>query len=303
MSFPPASVIVCTRNRPGFARSIVASILGAEHVPDEIVVVDQSDVPDSDLGAMEPVGGCEIVHLPSHTRGLSAARNEGIATARHDLLIVVDDDMLAPPSWYSTLVGTLVARGSRAVVTGQVREGEPEVHGGFAPSLMTDERPAIYEGRVGRDILYPNNMALHRLAVDEVGPFDERLGPGTRRFPGGGEDNDFCYRLLEAGFIIVYEPAALLYHRAWRPETDFLRLRWEYGRGQGGFYGKHIGLGDRHVLWRLVRDSGSLCWRIVRDAPRRRRVAIGHAAFLAGLLSAAAEWNLTQREPRRRRRR
>ena len=298
MSLPPTTLIVCTRNRPGFARAAVESILAGEQVPTEIVVIDQSDALDPDLSVAEPARGCELVYRPSPTRGLSAARNEGIAAARNDLIVFADDDILVTATWFAELVSAAVGRGPRAVVTGQVRGGEPEVPGGFAASLVTAEQPMVYEGRVGDDILYPNNMALYRSAVDEVGLFDERLGPGTRRFPGGGEDNDFCYRLLEAGYRIVYEPRAVLYHRAWRPPGDYIRLRWRYGRGQGGFYGKHIGLRDRHVLWRLTRDSGSLCWRILRDAPRRPRVAAGHGAFLAGLLSAAVEWTITERARR-----
>lgn len=271
------------------------SILAGEQVPTEILVVDQSDAPDPQLAAAEPARGCEIVYRLSRTRGASAARNEGIGAARTDLLVFVDDDVLVTPTWLVRLVSSVVDRGPRSVVTGQVRAGEPEVAGGFAPSLITDEQPTVYEGRVGNDILFSGNMAMFRGAVDEVGLFDERIGPGTRRFPGGGEDNDFCYRLLEAGYRIVYEPRAVIYHRAWRAPDDYVRLRWRYGRGQGGFYGKHLGLRDRHVLWRLTRDSGSLCWRLLRDAPRRPRVAAGHAAFLVGLLSAVVEWTITQR--------
>jgi hypothetical protein len=137
-------------------------------------------------------------------------------------------------------------------------------------------------------------MALYRSAVEAAGAYDERLGPGTTRFPAS-EDNDFAYRLLDAGYAIHYEPSAIVYHRAWRPQSDFLRLKWRYGRGQGGFYGKHIWLGDRHVLWRLVRDSGSLCWRALRDLPRSPRTAAGHATFLAGLITGVADWSATRR--------
>jgi O-antigen biosynthesis protein len=298
MNFPATSVIVCTRNRPGFAEGVIASMLGGVKVPAEIVVIDQSDIPDPGLAANLNAQGCAVVHRPSRTRGLSAARNEGVAVARNELLVFVDDDMIAPPTWFLALVSTLLERGRRTVVTGQVRPGEPEVPGGFAPSLITAAQPIVYAGRVGDDILYPNNMALFRSAVDEVGAFDERLGAGTKRFPGA-EDNDFCYRLLEAGYEIIYEPRALLYHRAWRSPTNYVRHRWQYGRGQGGFHGKHVGLRDRHILWRLVRDSGSLGWRTVRDAPRRPRVAVGHMAFLAGMLSAFARWTMTERRAER----
>ena len=97
----------------------------------------------------------------------------------------------------------------------------------FAPSTKVDTAPAVYHGRLHEDVLYTGNMAMDRSAARAVGVFDERLGPGTS-FPSA-EDNDFGFRLLEAGYRIVYVPEALLYHRAWRSERDYVRLRWSYG--------------------------------------------------------------------------
>lgn len=286
-------MIVCTRNRPGFVRDLIASIARGDAVPDEIVVIDQSDSTNEAL-ASTSVEGSEVVYRLVPARGVSFARNEAIALARHDVLVFVDDDVLVPATWFRELVSALVRHGRRAVVTGQVREGTPEVPGGWAPSIITDPQPTVHHGRVGHDPLYPNSMALHRAAVADAGPYDERLGPGTTHFPAG-EDNDFAYRLLEAGYAIHYEPAAVVFHRAWRPPRDFLRLKWQYGRGQGGFYGKHVWLGDRHVLWRLVRDGAGLGWRSLRDLPRSPRSAAGHVVFLAGLVTGFAEWSATQR--------
>jgi len=42
---PPASLVLCTRNRPPLLADTLRSILDGEEVPAEIVVVDQSDEP------------------------------------------------------------------------------------------------------------------------------------------------------------------------------------------------------------------------------------------------------------------
>ena len=291
------SLIVCTRNRPGFAYDLIRSIFAGDRVPDEIVVVDQSDLLDRRLESI--VGErCEVAYRPTSSRGVSAARNEGIRAARHDVLVFVDDDVLATSDWFGVLVSALVEAGERTVVTGQVREGDPEAPQGFAPSLKTDATAAVYQGRIAADVLYPNNMAFNRAAVQEIGVFDVRLGPGTGRYPGG-EDNDFCFRLLEAGYRILYEPAAILYHRAWRSGGEFLRLRWQYGRGQGAFYGKHLRLDDLHMTRRLVRDVGSAGRRAVSELPQRPRLAIGHLLFLSGIVTAVVHWTLAERLARR----
>lgn len=290
-----ASVIVPTRHRPEFVRQLVKSIVSADVVPAEIVVVDQSDSPDPELASHPPVRDCEVTYRFSTTRGASAARNEGVRAARCEILVFVDDDLLAAPEWLSTLVARLEAAGDGAAVTGQVRAGEPERDGGFAPSLIQDEQPAEYQGREAANVLWTGNMALYRGVFDQIGGFDERLGPGKRRFPGGGEDNDFCFRLLESGHRVIYEPGAVVYHRAWRGEDEYVGTRWRYGRGQGGFYGKHVRLRDPYILRQLVRQVGHLCSEAVRELPKRPRLAAGSAAYAAGIVTAATEWLVTER--------
>lgn len=290
-----ASVIVPTRNRQAFARELVRSIISAETVPAEIVIVDQSDEPDPELSTHTSERGCEVTYRNSPTQGASAARNEGILLARNDILVFVDDDVLAAPDWLSTLLATLEGGGDHTVVTGQVRSGVPESAGGFAPSLKEDKQRAVYQGRAGANVLWTANMAMFRTTVDRIGTFDERLGPGKKRFPGGGEDNDFCFRLLETGHRIVYEPNAVVYHRAWRPESDYVGVRWRYGRGQGGFYGKHLQLRDPYILRQLTRHVVNCCGEAVRELPRHPRLAVGSAAYAAGIMTAATEWVVTER--------
>jgi GT2 family glycosyltransferase len=288
------SVVIPTRNRQNFVRELIASILEGTHVPAEIVVVDQSDTPDVDLVSMPTERGCTVVHCPSPTRGSSAARNEGIRAAQNDALAFVDDDVLPAPTWLVSLVSTLNAAGDHAVVTGQVRAGDPEASGGFAPSLKPSEHVAVYQGRAAANVLWTNNMAMFRAAVDDIGFFDERLGAGKRRFPGG-EDNDFCFRLLEAGYRIEYQPEAVVFHRAWRPNRDYLGLRWRYGRGQGAFYGKHLQLRDPYILQQLRRHLVGACGEVVRHARREPRLAAGSAVNAVGALTATVDWIVSER--------
>jgi GT2 family glycosyltransferase len=203
-------------------------------VPNEIVVVDQSDALQSTLARLATDRSCEIRYLWTQSVGLSRGNNTGIASSRNDILVFTHDDVLVTPSWYLTLVQTLVEAGRRAVVTGQVLPTPQEQTGSFVQTVRVSDVPALYKGRIGTDVLIPFNMAMYRSAVDEIGDFDERLGPGTS-FPAA-EDNDYGFRLLEAGYRIIYVPDALLYHRAWRSKRDYLPLRWSYGRGQGAFY-------------------------------------------------------------------
>jgi GT2 family glycosyltransferase len=290
---PQTSLVISTRNRPGLVIDAVASVLGGDEVPAEIVVVDRSEVANDRLQQMRDHGSCHIVYVASHERGLSRGRNTGIRAAAFESLAFTDDDILVTRTWFSTLMDALAAEDGRTVVTGRVDVGEAEVPGGFAPSTISDELPRRYRGRIGKDVLYSGNMAMTRAAIDEVGGFDEDLGPGAR-FPGA-EDNDLGYRLLEAGYAIVYRPESVASHRSWRARADYIPLRWRYGRGQGVFFAKHASRRDQFMLRRFARHVASR----IRSLPRRLwtdpSASIGDLVYLCGELSGFAEWKLSRR--------
>ena len=292
-SLPPASLIICSRNRPKLLFETVTSVLQGAELPTEIIIIDQSDNPHEELRTWQPNQFCEIRYLWTQSVGVGRARNAGIGAARHDMLAFIDDDMIVAPAWFTSLMRALLHSGRRSVVTGQVLAGEAEVPSSFAPSTKTDELPAVYEGRVGRDVLWTGNMAMWRSAVNDVGVFDERLGPGSR-FPAS-EDNDYGFRLLEARYRILYVPEAILYHRAWRAEREYLPLRWNYGRGQGAYYAKHLSLRDRYMLGRMWKDMRRIVFRFPHLVWRQRQQAYGDMIFVLGVLSGAVEWMLTQR--------
>ncbi len=288
---PPASLVVCSRDRPRLLLDMVRSVLAGEHNPGEIVVVDQSASPHPALAA--PGAFPTVRYLWTKDVGVSRARNRGIAEARWPIVALADDDVLVAPTWFGTLVRALVGAGERTVVTGQVQASAAEAPGGFAPSSRTEDTPRAFVGRVGRDVLYTGNMALFRSAIDAVGGFDERLGPGTR-FPAA-EDNDLGFRLLEAGYRILYVPNAVVCHRAWRAERELVGLRWRYGRGQGAYFAKHLSLRDPYMMGRLVRHCGRHLARSARGAIRGAPRARGELAYVAGLLVGAVQWIGTAR--------
>jgi GT2 family glycosyltransferase len=290
-SLPATSLIICTRNRPAMLRDTLCSVLAGSHVPSEIVVVDQSPtLTPIDIDASSR--GCEIRQVPSATTGLCRARNIAIAKASHDLLAFIDDDMYVAPDWFEVLMRALAESGPDTVITGKVLPAQEQGRDGFVPSLVLSETPQVYRGRFERDVLAAGHMAMHRSTYQAVGPFDETLGSGSR-FPAS-DDNDYGYRLAQAGYGIRYAPEAVIYHRAWRKSNDYWQMRWSYGRGKGGYYAKHLDWRDRYMLKRMVSD---VTLRVVRFPWRfihRPRLALGDVPYVAGVLSGAAEWLMTQ---------
>jgi GT2 family glycosyltransferase len=313
----PATLIVCTRDRPEFLSRVVTSILEGHEVPDELLILDQSVEPHPVLATfVTPRTAFRYVH--SATSGLSRSRNLAIAAASHPTIVFTDDDVVVPPEWFGTIVRALAAAGPRSVVTGRVLATDAEVEGGFAPSLHPGAERAVYVGRVYQDPIATFNFALPRSAHDEVGGFDVRLGPGTP-FPAA-EDNDFGFRLLEAGYRIVFDPESVVYHRAWRDDRSYIPLRHGYGRGQGAFYAKHLSFEDRYMLRRMI---GTLInhvrrlpraalidlrawpaarrpqyWRSARRSSTSPTLAPGELAWIGGFIAGMIEWLATYRRLR-----
>lgn len=287
---PPVSLLICSRNRPQLLLETVQSVLRGDELPAEIVILDQSEQPNQALAERKAAPGCIIRYIPSSTVGLSRGRNLSLAAAQHDLFVIIDDDMLVDPDWFGRMVRAQIAAGPQAAVTGRVQP-MMDTPGGFVPSITYQEQPAVYSGRIGRNVLAAGHMAMYRSLREAVGPFDERLGAGSR-FPSS-EDNDFGYRLLEAGFQIVFSPEVMIYHRSWRKKTEYNALRWAYGRGEGGFYGKHLHWKSPHLLWQMLMD---LLHRLVRFPWRfihRPDLAVADLYYCAGMLSGLIEWWIT----------
>lgn len=285
------AVVIATLNNPRYVVEAVGSILSGSLVPDELFVVDQSRPLDPRVEELPRIQAAVRLLKPDF-RGLARAQNLAIRSSSSDLLAFTDDDVLVDRLWLEELAAALEQGGPRSVVTGRVLPTEFE--GGRPVSLVTDPNPAVYEGRIRRDVLSGNSMAFHRSAFEECGLFDERLGTGTTF--GSASDNDFGYRLLGAGYRIEYVPAAVLYHRARRTGPELRKLQWDYGRGQGAFLGKHAVGGDRFALSRLGSSTGWWLRRIARRPLLQRRVhGHGDLVYLSGLLTGAAEWAVRHR--------
>ena len=289
------TVIICSRERPRMLSETVASILAGDRVPRELLVVDQSALAHAELATMGSVRGCEVRYLHSRGSGLSRARNIGLNAASSEIVVLVDDDMFVERDWLELLAGALSARDRHVVLTGRVLAAPPEGAAGDVPAaaLVTRTAPAVYRGRQATDVVPGANVAMHRATVLAIGGYDERLGAGTRF--ASADDNDIGLRLLDAGCEVRHVPAAVVLHRAWRTPRQLVRMRWDYGRGKGAFYVKHMRRTDPWARRRMSADARLRVRSALAALPRSPTTAAGHAVYLAGMLVGAAEWRARER--------
>jgi len=222
------SVIICcyTWQRLGDIREAVASVQRQTQPPDEIILVVDNNRTLYDLLKLE-IGGQARVILNESARGLSAARNAGIAIAQGELVAFLDDDAIAEPDWLARLVAPFVdpsvyATGGRAKLTwsGGKPKWFPEeldwVVGGSYTWLP--QRPTLVSNPHG------HNMCFRRDVFSTIGMFDTSLGRRGNRGQAG-EEREICLRIAYhlPGAKIVYEPGALVLHK-----VRYDRARWNY---------------------------------------------------------------------------
>ncbi len=226
---PFASVIVCSYNG---ARTLAACLesLGKLNYPEyEVILVDDGSTDDTAYVASQ-FPNVRYIHQENH--GLSHARNTGAAGAKGEVLVYTDSDCMADVDWLAYLIGTLVS-GDYAGVGGPnipplaqnwIQACVAAAPGGPSHVLLTD---TIAEHIPGC------NMAFYRWAFDLVGGFD----PEYRK---AGDDVDFCWRVQQAGGVIAFSPAAIVWHHRRFTLRAFFNQQHGYGEAESLLRFKHL---------------------------------------------------------------
>jgi GT2 family glycosyltransferase len=255
---PGVAVVLATRDRPQLLEGALAALLAALRPQDELLVVDSASSDDRTRALCERLG---VRVVRAAEPGTSLARNTGARAVSAELIAFTDDDCLPQPGWTAALAAAFVDR-TVGVVTGRVLADRKVP----APlSLQQSVQPRYVTEPVGHGA----NCCVRRAALEAVGGFDERLGPGA---PGGAaEDADLFRRVMAAGWQGYYEPAAVVVHRQWRTRRASIARSFTYGRGQAA-----AGASFREAVWQDALRPAA------RDA--RKGYLTGTAA---GLLRAA----------------
>ncbi len=220
-----ASIVVPTRERPGYLYVTLDSIAPqAAAAGAEVIVVEDGATPLGRLVA-ERHGARYLAHPAP--RGPNAARNTGIEAARSDLIVLVDDDVEAPPGWLAALLEGAAANPGDDVLGGPIRARLE----GTNVRLCGREGPPITFLDLGgsdrdADFVGSANMAIRRAALERVGTFDA----GLEIY---GDEEEWQRRHHDAGGATRYLAAAGLVHRRTGPDArlgGLMRAAWRRGR-------------------------------------------------------------------------
>ena len=215
------SFVVPVRNGERWIRDVLAGIdLQRDGRPLEIIVVDDR----SEDRTREIAGALDwpdLRLLAGPGRGAAAAVNTGIRAARFPLIGQVDQDVILHAGWLDELAAALedpnVAAAQGCYVTDRAAALPAQIMG----FDLEHRYGALRHGRTTH--VCTGNSVYRAEALHRVGLFDERLGYGY--------DNDMSYRLQQAGYGLVFRPAARSTHR-WREGLRGYCVQ-QYGLGYG----------------------------------------------------------------------
>jgi len=221
------SIVICTYTAARW-QDLIAAVESVRAQPvsahEIIVVVDYN--PSLLERVCRQIPGVVVVEN-SEARGLSGARNSGIAAAGGAIIAFLDDDAIAAPDWLERL---------------RERYTDPRVIGvgGAIRPLWQGGRPAwfpeefdwvvgcTYRGMPRATAPVRNligcNMSFRREVFQSIGGFRSGIGRvGTR--PVGCEETELCIRAGQhwPDRALIYEPHAYVDHR-----VPLGRARWDY---------------------------------------------------------------------------
>jgi GT2 family glycosyltransferase len=246
------SAIIVSYRTPAEVAAAVTSLRAHTLPPDEIVIVDNGAPDGHPLPVLPDLEGVRI-ERPESNLGYGAGCNLGARTASGDDLLILNADVILRTGAAEALVQRLHSHDQIAVVGPRIfSRGEVQLSARAFPSLRTGllGRRSLLTRLLLRARRYPAEfrrvagdggpvdwvsgacMLVRRSAFDAVGGFDE----GYWMY---WEDADLCRRLVDEGWEVHFEPAAVVDHATGASGTSARTIR--------AFHESAARFADRHI--------------------------------------------------------
>lgn len=306
---PDASVIIVTWNGKKYAEMCLRSLSHVHDLSFETIVVDNASTDGTPELVEREFSQVRLIHSGGNL-GFAKGNNIGIRASRGRYLCLVNSDVIVPPDCLSTMIRFMDANPSVGLAGpamlgpngGGVRRSSmrfPSLANSLVRALALDTVGPVkklvksqlmtdfhHDDIADVDVLNGWFWVARREAVDQVGPLDEQ-------FFMYGEDVDWCRRFHQAGWRIVFYPAASAVHFGGASSSVApVRFYVEQERANIQYWRKHHSLPATaaycaivflHNVIRLVAYLG-----VSALISNKRRIAVAKARcswFLLGWMS------------------
>lgn len=273
---PDLSVVIATRNRAQQLCRALAS-LAAQSLPGhlfQVIVVDNDSSDDTAERAASALKQFHHAKLLKESRpGAAAARNTGIAASDGEIIVFLDDDVVADQALLREHLDSHRDRGNIAVL-GALRF--PWTGNESPVFRLLVKKPELLQSFSFEDAqnvsflyFYTCNLSMNRRFFVQNQAFDEGfLGSGF-------EDTELGYRFLQTGGRLIFNSRASALHDAQVSASALARKQFNNGRYLRYLLSKHEQLREIFVpnnrVWRR-RISAAVGWmatplRFTFDSP------------------------------------
>jgi GT2 family glycosyltransferase len=220
LPWPRVSVVVCSFNGGRTIRDCCEGLMKLAYPDFEVIVVN-----DGSVDATAAIAGeYDFQVIRTENRGLSNARNTGLAAATGEIVAYIDDDAYPDPHWLTYLASTFmntnyVGVGGPNITPpgdGPIADCVANSPGNPTHILLSDQEAEHIPGC---------NMAFRKTALEAIGGFDPQ-------FRVAGDDVDVCWRLRQRGWSLGFSPAAMVWHHRRNSIRAYLKQQVGYGRAE-----------------------------------------------------------------------
>ena len=214
------SVIIPAHNAERTIKGCVGALLSQDYGGEyEIIVADDGST-DGTAKALKgfPKGKVRLLRL-GH-KGPAAARNAGAGQAKGDIVLFTDADCIPGRDWVSQMARPFLRRNITGV-QGAYKTRQRGIVARFA-QLEIEERYSRLAMQEYTDWIGSYSAGYRKAAFLEFGGFDESYPMAS------GEDPDLSYKMARAGYKLVFNQSAVVYHM--HPETLSRYAKQKYWR-------------------------------------------------------------------------
>ncbi|GIO86605.1 hypothetical protein J25TS5_35370 [Paenibacillus faecis] len=212
------SIIILTYNQLEYTKQCIDSIRKyTETGTYELIVVDNKSTDGTPewLSQQHDI----LAVLNDRNEGFPKGCNQGIAVAKGESILLLNNDVVVTPRWLELLVESLYSD-ERIAAVGPVTNSMSNFQQIDVPYKTIEEMfvfadqfnrsalntPEFQEAHEYRMRLMGYCLLVKRKVIDQIGLLDERFTPGNF------EDDDFSFRMIEAGYHLVLCKNVFIHH-------------------------------------------------------------------------------------------